>query len=260
VDPQLKGQFDQAAASYRAYVQQEVSQLVATTQTLVGAVDAGNLDAARQAYPAARLHYEAIESVAESFGDLDAAIDMREDDAEDGAEFTGFHRLEQALWQARTLDGMGPVAHQLLADTQQLQQLVNDPAAFTFDAAQIANGSAELLDEVAQSKISGEEERYSHLDLLDMAANVQGSRKGYELLRPGLISLDQDLASNIDQRFTELDFAMAPYQTSSGWVSYDQLQPSDLRSLSQAVNNLAEPVSQVAARIVVASGGTLGSP
>jgi iron uptake system component EfeO len=259
VNPQLKAQFDQAATDYRSYVQQEVTQLVANTQILVNAVDAGDVAAAQQAYPDARVHYEDIEPVAESFGDLDSAIDMREDDAPDAAHFTGFHRLEQALWQTGSLDGMSPVAHQLLSDTQRLQQLVDDPTAFSFDASHIANGSTELLDEVAQSKITGEEERYSHLDLLDMAANVQGSRKGYELLRPGLVTLDQNLALAIDQRFTELDSAMAPYQTGSGWTSYDQLQPTDLRTLSQAVNNLAEPLSQVAARVVVASGGTLGN-
>ena len=259
VDPQLKAQFDQAATDYRTYVQQEVAQLVISTQALVDAVDAGDLTAARQAYPQARIHYEVIEPVAESFGDLDSAIDMREDDADDPSQFTGFHRLEQALWQSGSLNGMSPAAHQLMAHIQELQQLVNDPATFNFDAAQIANGSTELLDEVAQSKITGEEERYSGMDLLDMAANVQGSRKGYELLRPGLVSLDQNLASSIDQRFTELDSAMAPYQTSSGWMSYQQLQPNDLRTLSQAVNDLAEPISQVAARIVVASGVSLGT-
>jgi len=140
VDPQLKAQFDQAAADYRTYVQQEVTQLVANTQVLVNAVDAGDLAAGQQAYPAARVHYEDIEPVAESFGDLDAAIDMREDDAPDAAHFTGFHRLEQALRQTGSLEGMGPVAHQLLSDTQRLQQLVNDPTAFSFDASHIANG------------------------------------------------------------------------------------------------------------------------
>src|SRR4051812_9871650 len=259
VDPQLKAQFDQAATAYRSYVQQEVAQLVTSTQVLVDAVEAGDLTAARQTYPEARIHYEAIEPVAESFGDLDPAIDMREDDADDPSEFTDFHRLEQAIWQANSLDGMSPVALELQANVQKLQQLVNDPTTFDFDAAQIANGSTELLDEVAQSKITGEEERYSGMDLLDMAANVQGSRRGYELIRPGLASLDQNLAASIDQRYTELDAAMAPYQTSNGWMSYQQLQPEDLRTLSQAVNNLAEPISQMAARSVLASSGSLGT-
>lgn len=140
-----------------------------------------------------------------------------------------------------------------------MQQLVADPNAFSFDAAQVANGSTELLDEVAQSKITGEEERYSGLDLLDMAANVDGSRRGYQLLRPGLSTLDVNLVATIDARFAELDAALPPYRTDNGWRSYTQLQPDDLRNLSQAVNNLAEPLSQVATRIVVATGGGLSA-
>jgi iron uptake system component EfeO len=168
--------------------------------------------------------------------------------------FTGFHRLEQALWQDGNIDTAGPIADKLLEDVTQLQTLVNDPGAFQFDAAQIANGSTELLDEVAQSKISGEEERYSRLDLLDMAANVDGARRGFDLLQPGLRLLDPNLADTISGRFASLEVAMAPFVTADGWRTYDQLTPTDLRSLSQAVNDLAEPLSQVAARVVVAGG------
>jgi iron uptake system component EfeO len=259
VDPQLKLMLDQAALDYRAYVQGEVAQMVSSTQAFTAAVQANDLNSAKQLYPAARTHYEAIEPVAESFGDLDPAIDMREDDADDPSEFTGFHRLEKAIWQDGSLEGMAPIAQQLMSDTLQLQSLVNDPAKFSFDAAQIANGSTELLDEVAQSKITGEEERYSGIDLLDMAANIQGSRKGYDLVRPGLGQLDGALASTIDQRFAALDAAMQPYQVDGTWVTYKQLGQDDIRRLSEAVNNLAEPLSQVAARIVIATGGTLGA-
>jgi iron uptake system component EfeO len=246
--------FSRAATDYRTYVQGEVAQLVTETQALTVAVDDGDIEQAKAVYPRARLHYERIEPVAESFGDLDPAIDMREDDATNGAEFTGFHRLEQALWQDDSLADMSPVAHALLANVQELQTLVNDPTAFTFDAAQVANGAVELLDEVSKSKITGEEERYSHLDLLDMAANVDGSRTAFELLKPGLAMLDSALADTTGTRFQALDTAMAPYKRGDGWLVYDQLSATQVRALSQAVGDLAEPLSQVAARIVAATG------
>jgi iron uptake system component EfeO len=258
IDPAVGAALDKAATDYRTYVQGEVTQLVTETQALAVSVDAGDIDQAKAAYSRARVHYERIEPVAESFGDLDPAIDMREDDATNGAEFTGFHRLEQALWQDDTLANMGPVAHDLLANVQELQTLVNDPTAFSFDAAQVANGAVELLDEVGKSKITGEEERYSHLDLLDMAANVDGSRKGFELLKPGLVMLDPTLADTITTRFQAMDTAMAPYKRGDGWLAYDQLSAVQVRALSQAVGDLAEPLSQVAARIVTTSGGALG--
>ena len=37
--------------------------------------------------------------------------------------------------------------------------------------------------EVSASKITGEEERYSHIDLLDFAANVEGSKMAFSLVR-----------------------------------------------------------------------------
>ena len=255
VDPAIRSDFDQATSGYRGYVQQEVAALVTSTQAFANAVDAGDIGSARQLYPAARVHYEAIEPVAESFGDLDPAIDMREDDASDPSQFIGFHRLEKALWQDNDLTGMTPVAQQLVANTQKLQQLVDDPTSFSFDAADIANGSTELLDEVARTKVTGEEERYSGFDLLDMSANVDGSRKGFELLRPGLTRIDPTLASTIAARFDALDAAIAPYRGPDGsWKLYSELQPSDVQSISGAVGGVAEPLSQVAARIVVASG------
>jgi iron uptake system component EfeO len=258
-DPQVRAELDQAVAAYRAYVQQEAAQLVVTTQALVDAVNANQPDTAKQLYPLARAHYERIEPIAESFRDLDAAIDMREDDVTDPTRFTGFHRLEKALWQDGSLDGMAPIAQQLAGDTQRLQQLVNDPAAFSIDAARIANGAAELLDEVARTKVLGEEERYSHLDLVDIAANVQGARAGLELLQGGLARIDPTLSSTIAARLAALDAAIAPYQTDGGWVSYTQLGPNDVRAISRAVDDVAEPVSQVAAKVVAAGGGQPGA-
>jgi iron uptake system component EfeO len=253
-DPALLSALGQAESGYRTYVQQEVGLLVTQTQALVAAVDAGDAAKAKAAYPEARLHYERIEPVAESFGDLDPAIDMREDDAGDDTPFTGFHRIEKALWQENTLADMGPVAHDLLANVQELQTLVNDPSSFEIQPATIANGAVELLDEVSQSKITGEEERYSRLDLLDMAANVEGSQKAFELLQPSLTMLDAPLADTIAARFTALNAALAQYRQGGTWAAYDTLSQEQVRALSQAVGDLAEPLSQVAAIIVGASG------
>ncbi len=146
------------------------------------------------------------------------------------------------------------MAQGLVANTLKLQQLVNDPTSFSFDAADIANGSTELLDEVARTKVTGEEERYSGIDLLDMSANIDGSRKGFELLQPGLTRIDPTLATTVSARFDALDAAIAPYRNADGkWKLYSELQPSDIQSISGAVGAVAEPLSQVAAKIVVAS-------
>lgn len=236
-----------AVADYKTYVQQEVAQLVTNTKALQAAIDAGDVEKAKALYGAPRVNYERVEPVAESFGDLDPRIDGRIEDFDSPDDFQGFHRIEMALWQDNTTDGMQSIAATLVADTEQLQTLVAD---FDIDAAQIANGATELLNEVSNSKISGEEERYSHLDVLDMAANIEGSEKAFDLLKPALEMENKDLADTVTQRFADMDKAMTQYKQGDGYVLYTDLSDDQVRDLSRTVGALAEPLSQVAGNIV----------
>nr|WP_261557765.1 iron uptake system protein EfeO [Frankia tisae] len=236
-----------ATTGYATYVRQQVADLVTTTGAFVTAVKAGDLDQAAKLYGAPRLDYERIEPVAESFGDLDPAIDARIDDAPDAASWTGFHRLEKAIFADRSLAGTAPIADKLNTDVGKLNTLV---AKATFQPAQIANGATELLDEVGKTKITGEEERYSKLDLLDMQGNIEGADKAFTLLEPAVKSLDPKLASTVRTRFTALDKALDPYKEGTGYVNYDKVTQNQRRGLSQAVDALAEPLSQVAGVVV----------
>ncbi len=139
---------------------------------------AGDIETAKQKFAAARAHYESIEPIAESFGDLDPAIDAREGDVPDD-EWGGFHRIEKALWVDNDVADMGPVADKLAADIQQLRTQID---TVQLEPAQIANGAVELLNEMSTSKITGEEDRYSHTDLSDFAANLAGSKAAFEAL------------------------------------------------------------------------------
>ena len=91
-------------------------------------------------------------------------------------------------------------AADIVANTQQLVDEVNAPD-FTFEAFQIANGAKELLDEVATGKVTGEEEIWSHTDLWDFQANVDGARVGYEVLADVVEAEDPDLAATLATRF-----------------------------------------------------------
>jgi len=236
-----------ATAKYADYVRDQVAQLVTSTKAFTDAVEAGDVARSRELYGPARVFYERIEPVAESFGDLDPEIDGRADDAATPADFTGFHRIEQALWQAGDLTGMTPIAQKLQADVEKLQTLV---ATETYQPAQLANGAAELLDEIASSKVTGEEERYSHLDLLDFQANLDGARETYLLLQPSLQDIDPTLASTIDRRFAEVQSDLDAHRDGDSFVPYPTVTPDQVKALAQAVDALAEPLSQVAAKLV----------
>ena len=91
----------QANTLYAAYVRDQTDQLLAKTQEFTTAFTAGDFDRARELYAPARVHWERIETVAESFGDLDPEMDAREADLEPGQKWTGWHRIEKDLWPQR---------------------------------------------------------------------------------------------------------------------------------------------------------------
>jgi iron uptake system component EfeO len=239
---------ERATDSYADYVKQEAEELLEETTEFVEAYKAGKDDGARTLYPEARQHWERIEIVAESFGDLDPKMDLREADLEEGQEWTGWHRLEKDLWAPGK--GYTPLtqaerttyADDLLANTKTLHSRVQD---MTYDVTQIGNGSKGLLDEVATGKITGEEDIWSHTDLYDFQANVDGARVAYEGLKPLLDVKDAALSKQIGERFAALQTLLDKYRTGDGFVSYDTVTEPQRKELSDAVNALSEPLSKM---------------
>jgi iron uptake system component EfeO len=142
---------------------------------------------------------------------------------------------------------MTPVARKLVADVNKLQNLVK---TVDLQPAQIANGASELLDEVATSKVTGEEDRYSHTDLWDFHANVQGSLQAFTVLRPLAVRSDPVVVADIEERFRDVQETLDRHREGEGFVSYTTLTKQDVRALAQAVDALAEPLSQVGALVV----------
>jgi iron uptake system component EfeO len=235
-----------AVTEYRKYLDRNAAELVSRTRPFVAAVAAGQLEKAKSLYPAARVPYERIEPVAESFGDLDPRIDARENDVPK-SEWGGFHRIEKALWEESTTMGMTPYAKQLLADVEELQSKLRK---VELQAVQVANGANELLGEVSASKITGEEERYSHIDLVDFEANVEGAEAAFESVEPLLSEDDPEAAKEIEADFEAVYADLEPYRRGDGFVSYTTLTPADTRKLAQSIDALAEKLSQVPAEIV----------
>jgi iron uptake system component EfeO len=236
----------QATTSYTRYITAQTEALVQKTGDFVTAVKAGDVAKSKTLYPVARTHFERIEPVAEIFGDLDPKIDGREDGATAELPFTGYHRLEKDLWVTGDITNSGPIADQLLAD---VKQLVAKAQAEKPSPLQLANGAKELLDEVASSKITGEEERYSHTDLWDFNANVDGSKAAVSALRPALEKRDPDLVKQIDAGFERVQTELGQYRAGDGWKLQTDLTEPQLKGLSDAINALAEPISKIAGAI-----------
>jgi iron uptake system EfeUOB component EfeO/EfeM len=192
------------------------------------------------------VYYERVEPIAESFSTLDKRIDARAGDVP-ASQWTGFHPLERELWTRGTTRGTDALAAQLVADVSAVNSVAT---RLKLTPSQIANGAVELLNEVAQSKITGEEERYSHLDLVDFEANVEGARAAFDAVRPLLPARYSPLAGEISSRFDDVESALAPYRRGASFVRYTELDDADTRALSRAVDALAEPLSRVSGLVL----------
>ncbi|MCX4772948.1 cupredoxin domain-containing protein [Streptomyces sp. NBC_01260] len=243
-------EMDKAVAAYRTYVQDQADETLPKAKLFTDAVAAGDVEAAKKIYADSRLGWERTEPVAESFGDIDPKVDVREDGLEDGQKWTGWHRLEKALWQDKKLGAeekaLAPTLYKDLLDWQKRVGTAE------ITPTSMANGAKELLDEVATGKVTGEEERYSHTDLIDFKGNVEGAEKSYELLKPIASKNDAALSATLDKRFAELNKLLDTYRkdkTSYEFTSYEKVGKADRKELSDAVNALAEPLSRLAAAV-----------
>lgn len=250
-DQQLAEQADQ---QYGSYVKDQTEQLLAQTRAFAEAYTAGSDDEARRLYPRARMHWERIEPVAESFGDLDPKMDAREADLQPGEEWTGWHVMEKDLWPQRaenytalTTQERKRYADDLVANTEDLYNRTRD---LTFSTDQIGNGATGLMEEVASGKVTGEEEYWSRTDLWDFQANVDGARVGFEGVQPILDEKDPELSEEITTRFDELQTLLDAQREGDGFKLYNELSKKEVQDLSDAVNALSEPLSKLTAAVV----------
>jgi iron uptake system component EfeO len=245
VQVDTEGKFKEAADSYKRYVISQADAGVAATQVFVDAVKRGDIAAAKAQFHVSRTYYERIEPVAESFpNDLDPRIDRREADLESGEKWTGYHRIEKDLWVTGLQPDTNAMADQLMADLKELNNGVK-AADWTIDSTQIAGGAQGLLDEVASSKITGEEDIFSHTDLWDFNANLQGSQTAVASVRPILDERNPDLGKRVDQRFAEVEALLEKYRDGDGFILYDKVTDEQRQELSRAIDALSKEVSQV---------------
>lgn len=236
----------EAVENYTSYVRSQTENLQDVTAEFVDAVKAGDVDKAKELFPQVRTPYERIEPVAESFpNDLDPRIDLREADLAEGDEWTGFHTIEKDLWEGGKITGQTKKnADQLSQDIKELVDGINSDD-FQLNPVQIATGAQGLLDEIATSKITGEEDIFSHTDLYDFQANLEGSRAAIASLEKPLEERKPGMLKEINSRFDAVQDELNKHREGDGFVSYDTVSDSERKALSTALDHLTEEVSKV---------------
>jgi iron uptake system component EfeO len=229
---------------YRRYVATQVDALGPQARRFADAVKARDVNRAKALFPVVRAPWERIEPIAESFGDLDARMDGRQDTVRPpGAAFTGFHRLEKDLWA----DGLQPdssaVADRLLADVADLQARA---PGVELTPTRLADGATELLEEVSIVKLTGDEDVYASCDLWDIDANVEGSSAVVRALRPAIDGGDPTLGPRLDQQFADVRRMLDAHRVGDGFRPYRELTAYDREKMSIAIDALGQSVGRVA--------------
>lgn len=250
---------------YAAYVRGVITDMQGAVAQLRTAVDSGDVVASKKAYATLRPYYEKVESDVEGFiepgadptknaGNLDYLVDMRGSNLDPEVGWTGMHAIERDLWQGGAIT---PQTKKYAADLQtDIGKLTAVARTLTYKPEDLANGAAGLLEEVQSGKITGEEEAFSHLDLVDFSANVEGAQQAFSFLEPGLMTIDPALTAQITAQFTLVRNQLSTYRDASqlgGFKPYTAaLRATDAAALSKAVQGLQDPLSRIAEKVATA--------
>ena len=244
---QGKTDLSKETAEYKKYVEGQIDLLLKETEDFAKLLKEGKLDEAKKFYPLIRMSYERSEPIAESFGESDVKIDYRlvdfKEEFKNEEGWKGFHRIEKILWEQNTTKGTEKYADDLVNDIKELKAKI---ATIEVTPDLMVTGAIDLLNEVSTQKITGEEEVFSHTDLYDFRANIEGAQKIFELFRPKLEQKDAKLVTTLDTEFKAVNALLDKYMTDDKhYKLYTELTKEDTKALAEAVTKLGEPLSQM---------------
>jgi iron uptake system component EfeO len=230
MDPELEAKLDEAAAAYKKLASANIDSLVANSDRMLAAMQAGDITAARQAWIDARTGYERSEIFTIKFPSLDAAIDSWPNSE------TGFHGIEAKLFT--------PGAPLPLAETQTLvdkvhtlQRVFNGEPLY---AHGVLVGIGSLAFELGERKSKGGESALSGTSLLDMQHNVDGIEQAWgTVFAKYMREKNAGVADRVEKEIAEV----------RRLVSVASLDQVDGEALEQKAEMLAGSVSDAAVEL-----------
>jgi high-affinity iron transporter len=247
--PYLQVTYSQMAplvTSYRAKVTAGLATLAVDTDHLQAVADAGQRAQTEQAWLVAHLDYARLGAAYDTFGAFNDEIDGRPNGLPEGVadpSWTGFLRLEYALWHnqpattvASVADQLDTYVHQLVAAFPEQTTMPNDLSLRTH----------EILENTLQFELTGETDQGSHTGLATAAANVQGTEMTLGTIAPLLQQHDPAVLAASTTALHQLGALIATYQQPDGsWTPVQSLTQSEREHLDGAIGQYLETVSPV---------------
>jgi high-affinity iron transporter len=231
---------------YRAEVSAGLAVLATDTDRLRVLADSGQLDQAKQAWLVAHLDYARLGAAYDTFGNFNDEIDGRPNGLPLGVDdpsWTGFLRLEYALWQNQPAATVASVADQL---DMYVHQLALAFAEQTTPLNDLSLRTHEILENTLQFELTGETDQRSHTGLATAEANVQGTEMILGVIAPLLEKGEPTLLANLRSELHQLAALLNTYQLPGGtWIPVQSLTQAQREQLDGAIGNYLETVSPV---------------
>jgi iron uptake system component EfeO len=174
-----------ATEAYRTAVEDDGSHLVADVQQLTADVGRGDLAAARTDELRAQGDFDRIRFVDAASPQNAAAVDALVGQVLPGDTVGGLHGVEQDLWAG---GDAAPVLPSLDVQATVAARLVGRER---LSPAVVAEVAVQQLDWVVDQALTGREEQFSHLDLVDVAAGVGAASQAFAAIRPLSCAVDR---------------------------------------------------------------------
>jgi high-affinity iron transporter len=247
--PYVRVTYNQLAplvTKYRAEVANGLAVLATDTDHLRALADAGQLVQAKQVWLVAHLDYARLGAAYDTFGDFNDEIDGRPNGLPMGVNdpnWSGFLRLEYALWENQPAATVASVADQL--DTYVHQLVLAFPEQTTLPN-DLSLRTHEILENTLQFELTGETDQGSHTGLATAMANVQGTEMTLGVIAPLLQQGEPTLLANVTADLHQVSTLLETFQMPDGtWIPVQSLTQTQREDLDGAIGNYLEAVSPV---------------
>ncbi len=249
-----------ATAAYRTDVGDDTAAFVAAVDRLQSDLASGTITAARTDELAAQAAYDGFRMLEQGNTVIASFLDERSTDVAPGQTFAGLHAVERYLWSGSDgplTSGTGATAltaeGTLVVQAPVIRYLLARDALGPEAIGSTAVDELSWIDDVA---VPGQEEQYSRLDAVDIAATEAAAQAAFAAIQPLAHLVAPALTADVAGHFAGLGAQVAalgdPDQRPDGTIP-----GATLLALAQQVDATATPLARLSA--LLAPYGTAGS-
>ncbi|MEO9238234.1 MAG: iron uptake transporter permease EfeU [Jatrophihabitantaceae bacterium] len=231
------------AARYRTYVTGRLDLLDRQVNALAADLNRGDRAAAQQDWLAGHLTYHQLGAAYNAFGEAGAAVDGLASGLPLGVRdpgFTGFHRIESALWSGSVTSGIVGPARALVSSVRALRAQL---PKFSFDPNDITLRAHEIVEDTVRFVLTGQDDYGSGSGYRTAQADLAGDRAVVDLLAPLLQQRSANLVPAIHR-----DQAVANAALARGVATGAAVRHADRvtrQAVNAAISQLAETLAPI---------------